>query len=82
LMEEKTPSIWKEKLDWIAEKGGMALLITHPDYIDFDGTKKSRKLYPANYYVEFLQYVKAQYKDQYWQPLPREVARFIKENAV
>jgi hypothetical protein len=32
-MGEKTISIWKKKLDWIVEKGGMALLITHPDYM-------------------------------------------------
>jgi hypothetical protein len=29
-MREKDIDIWKKKLDWIVEKGGMALLITHP----------------------------------------------------
>ncbi len=35
ILQEKTIGIWKRKLDWIAEKGGMALLNTHPDYMDF-----------------------------------------------
>jgi len=35
IMREKDCKIWKEKLDWIAERGGMALLITHPDYMNF-----------------------------------------------
>ena len=34
LMQQKNIDIWKKKLDWIAEKGGMALFITHPDYIE------------------------------------------------
>ena len=34
-MREKTPEIWKRKLDWIARQGGLALVNIHPDYIDF-----------------------------------------------
>ena len=37
LMKEKNIEIWKQKLDWIAEYGGMVLLNTHPDYMNFDG---------------------------------------------
>ena len=36
LMKEKNIDIWKQKLDWIAENGGMALVNTHPDYMNFD----------------------------------------------
>ena len=36
LMRETTIDIWKRKLDWIAEKGGMALLIAHPDYMNME----------------------------------------------
>jgi len=39
--------VWKEKLRWIAEKGGMALLITHPDYMRFNGRKPGFDEYPA-----------------------------------
>ncbi len=31
LMKEDNIDIWKKKLDWIAERGGMALLDVHPD---------------------------------------------------
>ena len=31
LMREKNIDIWKQKLDWIAKHGGMALVNTHPD---------------------------------------------------
>jgi hypothetical protein len=34
-MREKNIDIWKRKLDWIVENEGMALLITHPDYMNF-----------------------------------------------
>ena len=37
LMKEKNIDIWKQKLDWISEHSGMALLNTHPDYMNFDG---------------------------------------------
>jgi hypothetical protein len=37
VMREKDIDIWKKKLDWIVEKGGMALLITHPVYLVENG---------------------------------------------
>ena len=81
VMREKTTSIWKEKLDWIADKGGMALLITHPDYMTFDAGKDADvDEYPVEFYAEFLEHVKARYEGQYWQALPREVAGFLRES--
>lgn len=76
MMEEKTIDIWKKKLDWIAKHGGMALLITHPDYMNFDGKKLGVEKYPAEYYKEFLDYVKSKYVGQYWHALPSEMSRF------
>ncbi len=71
---------WKRKLDWIAEHGGMALVITHPDYMDFEGGGKAGfGRYPAEYYARFLDYVNSRYPDQFWNVLPRDVARFWKE---
>jgi peptidoglycan/xylan/chitin deacetylase (PgdA/CDA1 family) len=81
LMREKNIEIWKRKLDWIAEKGGMALLNSHPDYMSFDGGKLSFENYPVEYYEEFLNYVKSKYEDQYWQALPRDMARFWMDTA-
>ena len=38
MLQEKDISIWKKKLDWIAAKGGMVLLNSHPDYMRFEST--------------------------------------------
>ncbi len=75
LMRQKNIDIWKKKLDWIAENGGMALFISHPDYIDFNNNSHYEK-YPVKYYEEFLTYIKDRYKDQYWHALPRDMAKF------
>jgi hypothetical protein len=78
VMEEKTIDIWKKKLDWIAGCGGMALLITHPDYMDFSGKGKNIGEYPVSFYREFLNYVDSKYKGKYWNPLPKDIVRFWK----
>ena len=80
VMKEKNIKVWKEKLDWIAEKGGMVLLNTHPDYMHFKGKGLRVDEYPAKYYVEFLEYIKSKYKDQYWHVLPRDMAKFWSKN--
>ncbi len=76
LMQEKNIEIWKKKLDWIVEKGGMAMLITHPDYMNFNDSKNRLGEYPATFFAEFLQYIKDKYEGQYYHVLPREMARF------
>ena len=78
LMREKNINIWKLKLDWIAKKGGMALLNTHPDYMSFDESDCSRETYPARYYIEFLEYINKKYANQYWHTLPGDIAHFWK----
>lgn len=78
LMKEKSCRIWKEKINWIASKGGMAMFIVHPDYINF---KKSRRNkvdeYHYDLYTDFLQFIKSEYKDNFWNPLPHELAYYI-----
>jgi hypothetical protein len=76
LLQETTIDLWKRKLDWIAERGGMALLNTHPDYMAFDG-QGSKYQYPASYYREFLSYVSSAYKNKFWTALPEEVASYV-----
>ncbi len=76
LLKEQTVAIWKRKLDWVVENGGMALLITHPDYMDFNGGPASYDEYPVRLYEELLTYITERYHEQYWHPLPREMARF------
>jgi hypothetical protein len=76
LMQETTPETWKGKLDWIAEKGGMALLNVHPDYMNFGAGKPGLQEFPAKIYADFLRYVKTEYAGLYWHALPKEIARF------
>ena len=73
---EKDIRIWKEKLDWIADSGGMALLNSHPDYMNFVGTECSLEEYPVSFYTDLLEYIQTKYSGQYWHALPREIARF------
>jgi len=76
LMRQKNIDIWKRKLDWIVENGGMALVITHPDYMNIEGSKLLIDEYPAEYYLDFLSYIKDRYENQYWDALPNEIAQF------
>ena len=79
LMGEKTIDIWIQKLDWIVEHGGMALINIHPDYMNFAGEKLGLEEYPAEMYTNFLKYVAERYAGQYWHVLPREMAHYIKK---
>ena len=76
ILGEKNNETWKRKLDWIVESGGMALLNTHPDYMNFDNTACLREQYPVRIYTEFLDYIRTSYKGLYWHPLPRDLARY------
>jgi hypothetical protein len=81
MMGETDIDVWKKKLDWVAEKGGMALLNTHPDYMSFTG-KAGLEEYPASYYEQFLVYLMDKYPGQYWHALARDLAGFwsVKKN--
>lgn len=76
ILQHKTIDVWKRKLDWIAQRGGMALLITHPDYMQFGDREKKSWDYPVARYVELLEWIESKYGGQYWHALPREMATF------
>ena len=78
LMQETTPDIWMHKLDWLASKGGMALLNVHPDYVSA-GSPSTTEDYPIAIYEAFLGYVRTQYEGRYWHVLPRQAAAFCAE---
>ena len=80
LLRQKNIDTWKRKLDWIVSKGGMALMLIHPNYIHVGEGEKGTEEYPLKYYADFLQYVRDTYKGQYYHVLPRDLARFWKEN--
>jgi len=81
LMQETDIDIWKQKLDWIAVNGGMALLNVHPDYMNFSNTNIGNEEYAADLYKKFLEHVNHRYQDRYWHALPREMATYIANQA-
>lgn len=83
IKKEKDCSIWKDKIKWIAEKGGMATVIVHPDYVNFDKFKKNGICeYSISLYEEFLDHIRSDYCLLYWNPLPKELSREIKRRSV
>lgn len=79
LLDERSNRIWKRKLDWIAEAGGMALLNTHPDYMHSGCGRRRADEYPWDHYTDFLEYASLKYAGEYWQVLPREVASYARK---
>jgi hypothetical protein len=82
ILREKDTDMWKQKLDWTAAQGGMALLNTHSDYMNFKDTQPLNEEYPVEYYVEFLEYVKSEYAGQFWHANPFEIASYWKRHMV
>lgn len=80
ILKEKNIDIWRRKIDWIAEKGGMALLNTHPDYMAIGADPTNSFEYPVERYIEFLDYVKSNYSEEMWHPLAHQIAKFWKNN--
>jgi len=66
VLGEKTPRIWLEKVSFIEKYHGMALLNSHPDYLNQPDI--------WNIYVRFLEEMKE--RRNYWHVLPQEVARW------
>ena len=80
ILEEKSIEIWKKKLDWIAAKGGMVLLNTHSDYMNFGDHRLGEEEYPVRFYSELLEYISEAHTGRYWNALPSEVAIFWKKS--
>jgi len=82
LLGNKDNSVWKSKLDFIAKNGGMALINTHPDYMNFSKGPSKPEEYPVSLYSDFLSYVKNTYAENYLNIVPKDLARFYKKNYV
>jgi len=80
LMRQRNIDIWKRKLDWIASKGGMALVLTHPDYINPENGRNGPEEYPLKFYSDLLKYVRENYHGQYYHALPKDLVKFYREN--
>jgi peptidoglycan/xylan/chitin deacetylase (PgdA/CDA1 family) len=81
LLKERNTNIWKKKIDWIAEKGGMALINTHPDYMNFDNKNRFDE-YPVEYYVDLLKYVKCNYVNDYLHLLPKDICSHVRTSGM
>jgi hypothetical protein len=79
LFRETSIDTWTRKLDWVAQHGGLALVIVHPDYMNFEG-RPSVSEYRAGLYQDLLEYVAKHYSTQCWFALPRDVARYVDHN--
>ena len=78
VLREKTNTIWKQKLDWVAQHGGMAFLIVHPDYVAFNGRPSSTEFAVAQYH-DFLSYTLERYRDVAWFATPEEIANYVRQ---
>jgi len=76
ILSQKEPNIWFEKLDWVAQHGGMVLVNSHPDYMATNGKWNGSWEYPIALYRRLLEYVSSRYAGAYWHALPREVAAY------
>ncbi|MBN1558361.1 MAG: hypothetical protein JW951_09470 [Lentisphaerae bacterium] len=76
LLRETTLDIWMRKLEWIRERGGMALVIAHPDYMRWADGSGAPDEYPAELYEAFLRAVR-RYAGEYWHGLPRELTQYL-----
>ncbi len=79
LMREKTPQVWLDKLDWIVQNNGMALINVHPDYISFNNKTESEE-FPIEIYKTFLKYISTKYANNFWNVLPYQLAEYWKRN--
>ncbi|WP_146398402.1 hypothetical protein [Planctomycetes bacterium CA13] len=66
---ETTPRIWLKKLEFLRSMAGMAMVITHPDYLD---SPKRLEIYRR-----FLDHVAEQ--TDCWKALPRDVASWWRQ---
>ena len=78
VLREKTIELWKRKVDWIAEHGGMAFVIVHPDYMALDGQPSSSE-YNVSLYQDLLEYVSTRYRDTAWFARPRDIEQYLRK---
>jgi peptidoglycan/xylan/chitin deacetylase (PgdA/CDA1 family) len=71
LLGEVDESLWIQKASWLRERGGMALLLTHPDYLD-----EPERLAA---YERFLEWVSSD--PTCWRALPSEASDWWRRRA-
>jgi len=79
VLRETSNDIWKRKLDWVASRGGMAMVIVHPDYMSFEEQPGANE-YRAGLYEDFLTYARDRYGDTAWFARPCDVAAHVRRS--
>lgn len=64
ILEQADDSLWREKTEFLRGRGGMALLLTHPDYMLEPNLVELYRAYLGRYAGD----------ETAWKPLPREVS--------
>lgn len=82
LMGEKNIDVWKRKLDWIVSKGGMVLMLLHPDYIHIGEGRCGPEEYHLRFHFQFLRYVRDPHQGMYYHVLPSDLATYRRKNIV
>lgn len=78
VLQETSIEIWKRKLDWVVEHGGMVLLNVHPDYVSFSNSAAPAGEFPARLYRELLEYIRDRYAGEYWHGLAKDLSTFCR----
>ncbi len=66
---EKSIRIWQRKLTFLRQWSGMAMMLTHPDYLNSNAR--------LELYRQYLEHVRAE--SEAWFALPREVAQWWRD---
>ena len=82
VLQEQSNHIWKQKLEWIRDRGGMALMSVHPDYMNFSAIEATEDQFQVKHYAEFLSWVKRNNSGNYWHALPKDVAAFWRNHGI
>lgn len=82
VLRHKTGRVWDDKLKWIVERGGMALINVHPDYVAFDGKPSTGGIYTSDLYRSFLVRVTREFAGCFWHALPNAVATHVVSRSV
>jgi len=69
VLGESTTRIWEEKLEFIRRRSGMALMLTHPDYL----TEPDQLALYRDFLAQVVQL------GDFWHALPRDVARWWRQ---
>jgi glycosyltransferase involved in cell wall biosynthesis len=78
-LQQADNHLWKDKLDWVAARGGMALVNVHPDYMNIGRIHQTSDGYSVELYKTLLEKVRDQYGETVWKALPRDVTAYVKK---